>query len=181
MNARTLTVVSGRISRREMLGALARWSAPTVLTMFLATRRAAAISCPPCTRAKGNSCHSCNTNQILNCQCEPCLGPPQCAAASRAGAMASPGVMSAPPSGPLQGGGASPLATPTSPDLTNPFYRTLHRQQSYLHANPFDARALSPFRNPLGAANPYGGSANAPLKSGGGLFERLRPDSRRPF
>jgi hypothetical protein len=83
--------------------------------------------------------------------------------------------MSAPPIGPVQGGGTSPLATPTTPVLTNPFYRTLRRQQSYLNANPFQARALSPF------GNPYGASADSPLKSRGGLYERLRPDSRRPF
>lgn len=69
----------GELTRREMLAALARWTVPTVLTLSLATRSAhAAASCPPCTKKTGGRCRACTTSQILNCQCEPCLGAPYC-------------------------------------------------------------------------------------------------------
>jgi hypothetical protein len=75
----------GRLSRREVLCALARWTVPTVLTLSLGARAArAAASCPPCTKKVGGVCRACTVSQILNCQCEPCLGPPYCAGATPA-------------------------------------------------------------------------------------------------
>jgi hypothetical protein len=68
----------GGLTRREVLSTLARWTAPTVLTLSLAARPAQAASCPPCTRKVGGVCRACTVSQILNCQCEPCLGPPYC-------------------------------------------------------------------------------------------------------
>lgn len=151
---------SGELSRRAMLAALARWSVPTVLTIALAARPAAAVSCPPCTRKIGGRCRACTTNQILNCNCEPCLGPPYCAGA--AAAFSEPrGALTLPPEG----------TTRTSPlfDLeTNP-----------LGTSPF---RTSPFgRNPY-TARPYGVPRDSLLqRQRGGLYDRLRTDQRRPF
>jgi len=144
----------GDVSRREMLGALARWSVPTVLTLALAARPAAAASCPPCTRKSGGRCRSCTVNQILNCQCEPCLGAPYCAGAA---ALSQPqGALAQPPEGtsrpaPLFDLESNPLA-PTSPFGLNPF-----------------------------TGRPYGAPRDSLLRSRGGLYDRLRTDQRRPF
>lgn len=89
-------VLAGTVSRRELVGSLARWSVPTVLTIALAARTAAAASCPPCTKKSGGRCRACTMNQILNCQCEPCLGAPYCNGASAA--IRAPSAIQAPQS-----------------------------------------------------------------------------------
>ncbi len=148
------------VSRREMLGSLARWSVPTVLTIALAARPAAAASCPPCTRKTGGQCRACTTNQILNCQCEPCLGAPYCAGGARA------------PAAGLQGAPTPPLARGPK---TGPLFDL---NPSPLYPSPYQA---SPFgRNPF-AQRPLGSLRDSALRSRGSLYERLRSDQRRPF
>jgi hypothetical protein len=148
----------GDVTRRAMLESLARWTVPTVLTIALASRTAAAASCPPCTRKSGGRCRACTMNQILNCQCEPCLGAPYCSGGARA------------PTAGLQGAQAAPLGRnpQTSPpyDL-NPLYRS-----------PFQA---SPFNRSPYARQPLGSLRDSTLQSRGSLYDRLRSDQRRPF
>lgn len=184
MNVRPLGQLLGDVSRREMLGALARWTVPTVLTMTLITRQAqAAASCPPCTKKTGGRCRSCTMNQILNCQCEPCLGAPYCANGARA-AVGQPGAMSAPSNGLLQNqyGAPSPLAPSANPDVTNPFFRTLRDRPAFSGRNPFDQ---SPGRSspglPFGGSQRYGVPADTVSRSRGGLYDRLRSGTPRPF
>lgn len=150
--------LAGTVSRRELLGSLARWSVPTVLTIALAARTAAAASCPPCTKKTGGKCKACTMNQILNCQCEPCLGAPYCSNGARVSAQPQ-GVFQAPQSG----------TVPTNPlDVTrSPLY-------SPLQTSPF---GQSPYR----AARPYGLPRDTVSSSRGGLYDRLRADQRRPF
>jgi len=157
---RTLGVLVGSVSRRELLGSLARWSVPTVLTIALAARTAAAASCPPCSKKVSGKCRACTMNQILNCQCEPCLGAPYCSNGARApgaqpqGLTASPSTRLAPSNSLL--------------DLDqNPF------------SSPFQA---SPFNRSLySRARPYGLPRDTVPASRGGLYDRLRSDQRRPF
>jgi len=153
-------VLMGTVSRRELLGSLARWSVPTVLTIALAARTAAAASCPPCTKKVAGKCKACTMNQILNCQCEPCLGAPYCSGGVRAPAAQPSGSGTSPTSG----------LAPSNPlmDLNeNPF------------ASPFQA---SPFNRGLYApARPYGIPRDTLPTTRGGLYDRLRPDQRRPF
>ena len=53
--------------RREMLGTMARWTVPTVLTMTLGARvLEAKASCPPCQKKVGAVCRSCTISQMLN-------------------------------------------------------------------------------------------------------------------
>ncbi len=175
MSLRTLGLLSGGVSRREMLAALARWSVPTVLTMTLITREArAAASCPPCTKKTGGVCRACTMNQILNCQCEPCLGAPYCANGARA-SVSRPGAMTAPSSGLVPGGTPSPLS-PSNPDLLSPYFRTLRNQPAFSGQNPFDRRPGA-----FGGSGLLGVPADTGLRSRGGLYDRLRPDARRPF
>ncbi len=164
MSVRSVGVGSnGGLSRREMLAALARWTAPTVLTLALAPRRAAAASCPPCTRLTGGRCRACTMNQILNCQCEPCLGAPYCAGGARA-ALMQPSVSGGNPF--LQAPGGVPGAgAPLSPYGGR--------------ANPF---ARSPFSStPYGPARPYGVARDSLGVRPRTLYDRLRSDQRRPF
>ena len=161
------------LSRREMLGALARWSVPTVLTLVLASRPAEAqlqISCPPCTRKTGGVCRACTMNQMLNCQCEPCLGAPYCANGARAAAV-EPGA-TAPGRGLVSDQGSSPA----SASAQESWFRLLQQPAPAAGNNPFASglEGPSPFQ-----ASPFGRSPVA--GSGGGLFQRLRPDARRPF
>ncbi|HTT66509.1 MAG TPA: hypothetical protein VMF70_00645 [Gemmatimonadales bacterium] len=158
MSPGPIPTAGGEVSRREMLGALARWSVPTVLTIALAARTAAAASCPPCTKKSGGRCRACTMNQILNCQCEPCLGAPYCSNGARA------------PTADLQGAQASPLArSPQAIPLfdlnPNPLY------------SPYQA---SPFGRPYGA-RPYATLRDSVLQSRSSLYERLRSEQRRPF
>jgi len=155
-----LGALTGSVSRREMLGSLARWSVPTVLTIALAARSAAAASCPPCTKLSGGRCRACTMNQILNCQCEPCLGAPYCSNGVRA-----------PAARPL--GAVAPQSGLQQPNLL------LQPEQNPLYPSPLQA---SPFgRSPYGGARPYGLSRDSVARSRGSLYDRLRSDQRRPF
>ncbi len=179
MSLRSVPLLVGDVSRREMLGALARWSVPTVLTMsLLSPKLLAAASCPPCTKRSAGRCRACTTNQILNCQCEPCLGAPYC---SGSAAMMAPaqGVTAAPQSRLLDGtGGTLPLTAPGQ-GLEDPTLQLLRRRGPSAGQNPFSFGRPSPFSAPLGSPAPYG--ADSGLRSGGGLFDRLKSQPRRPF
>jgi hypothetical protein len=174
MSVRTLQVLVGDVSRREMLGALARWSVPTVLTMsLLAPQRLAAASCPPCTKRTGGRCRACTMNQILNCQCEPCLGAPYCGGSAAVMAPAQ-GLTGSSQSQLLDGSGSA-LTSPGQ-GLENPTLQLLRRRGAAGSPSPFTFGRPSPFSAPLGA------SADSGLRrSRGGLFDRVRPDTRRPF
>ena len=146
--------LAGTVSRRELLGSLARWSVPTVLTIALAARTAAAASCPPCTRRTGGKCQACSINQILNCQCEPCLGAPYCSGAAAVRA----------PSG---------FQAPQSRLQPNPLVET---NRNPLYSSPLQR---SPFGQPFGG-RAYGLPRDT-VPSRGSLYDRLRSDQRRPF
>lgn len=185
------------VSRREVLSALARWTVPTVLTLSLGARVAqAVISCPPCTKNVGGKCKACSMNQILNCQCEPCLGSPSCSPAAQLspGALQSrgPGFVPTgvqPPGGaPLgvrvpgaRGGSPGAEASPLvpgwrpqprrGPDFSSPF------------ALPSDSLFGSSSRRGLNRrGSPYGLPRDRSPFGGGGLYDRLRqdPNRRRP-
>ncbi len=161
MSGGPFPVLMGTVSRRELLGSLARWSVPTVLTIALAARTAAAASCPPCTKKNGTKCQACTMNQILNCQCEPCLGAPYCSNGARSAPAQVQGAIAAPQSGTVQ------------PNLLLD-----------LNRNPFSAPPLqaSPFgRSPYRTARPYGLPRDSVPSSRGSLYDRLRSDQWRPF
>ena len=161
----------GGMDRRELLSALARWTVPTVVTLSLATRTAQAASCPPCTKKQpSGSCRACSMNQMLNCQCEPCLGPPYCASA---GAV-QPG-WAAPSLSQSRGGGPSE-------DVLNALrQRRALTQQADPFASPFTRRRLgTPTDSIFGPTQrgPYGRDTRSPAARG--LYERLRrPENRR--
>ncbi len=160
----------GDMTRRELLDALARWSVPSVVTITLGARGLAAASCPPCQRKQGATCRACSMGQILNCQCEPCLGPPYCSAVGpvapvqprmgSGGAMTQPYQPATPPSA-LPPGGLKPPA-PGLPRQSLPtrdlFGRTAPR-------DPFGRPAV-PSTTPTDPSTQ-------------GLYQRLRTDSLR--
>jgi hypothetical protein len=180
----------GGMTRRELVAAVARWSVPTVLTLSLGARAAyAAASCPPCTKNTGGKCKACTTSQILNCQCEPCLGPPYCPAPGGAPAFQSTTGASRFGASGSSGGANS----------TQDIYSALRRRRAATEsANPF----ATPFgRSPFGsrADSLVGGMSRNPFGSGSllspevrrlrersqatrGLYDRLREfdDRRRP-
>jgi len=173
------TLNIGGMDRRELLSALARWTVPTVVTLSLATRTAQAASCPPCTKVRpgGSSCLACSMNLMLNCQCEPCLGPPYCAS----GATPQPGW--APPSL-SQSPGASSLGGGSGPGegVINALRRRRAlAQQDDPFASPFTRRRLgAPTDSIFGPTQrgPYGRDTRSPAARG--LYERLRrPENRR--
>jgi hypothetical protein len=186
VSVRSLELLAGGgLTRREMVGSLARWAVPTVVTLALGARRAKAqtASCPPCTRPAGPNCVSCNTNQILNCKCEPCLGPPYCGAA--AAAPASPlGVSAAPGSAP-----AMPGVGAADQKQLDDYLRVLRGRASARGTAPFglgeNPFARSPFpASPFGSPLPGGGrSAPTPFRTPApqSLYDRLRATERRPF
>jgi len=173
MNMRSIGLLTGAsVSRREMLGALVRWTAPTVLTLTLATRRAAAASCPPCTKRSGGRCRACTMNQILNCQCEPCLGAPYCAGgAAVQQALPSGQIMQAPGGPPGISGGVSQFSPYSGRGLTSP------------GTNPFQSPIQrSPYTSvPYGGYRPFGLPRDSLPGRPRTLYERLRADQRRPF
>ena len=154
----------GEMSRREMVAALARWTVPTVLTLSLGVRSAmAASSCPPCTRKKpqspGGVCRACTVNEILSCNCEPCLGAPYCPSGS--------GVA---PMRPTSGAGTP---SGSQAELVGALRRRAGlAERDLLAPSPFGrtGRSLS--------ASIFGGSARAPFGSGPGTTsleaQRLR-------
>lgn len=167
----------GEWTRREMLAAVARWAVPTVLTLSLATRSAYAVaSCPPCTKKVSGKCRACTTSQILNCQCEPCLGPPYC-----------------PPPGPVSpmqpSVGANPSASGQAQGNTE-LLNALRRRRSLLEGDRtttlfgrpdsiFGGRAQSPFGRGIGST-PDAQRLRSQAAARQGLYDRLRDfDSRR--
>ena len=163
----------GGMTRRELVSALARWTVPTVLTLSLGARSAyAAASCPPCTKKVSGKCRACTVSQILNCQCEPCLGPPYCGGAGPTAAY-QPSSPNASLSRGL-GGGPAPLGRQALENY-------LRQRANMLDQNPllpgFGTRADSITRGPFGRplVSP-GRRPSAPR----GLYDRLRPfDERR--
>jgi hypothetical protein len=148
---------------------VARWSVPTVVTITLGARPLAAVSCPPCTKMSGGKCRACTISEILNCNCEPCLGPPYCTGGS-ASVSGAPGRVS--------GGGVRVPTGATSPGRApaqggaDAWLEPLLRRQE---------RRPNPFTEPL-YRDPFG-LEKAP-SGGPGLYERLRggattPDRRR--
>jgi hypothetical protein len=166
------------MTRRELVSALARWTVPTVLTLSLGARSAyAAASCPPCTKKVSGVCRACTVSQILNCQCEPCLGPPYCGGAGPTAAY-QPSSPNASQSRGL--GGPAPLGRQALENY-------LRQRANMLDQNPllpgFGSRGGSGTRADSIARGPFG----RPLVSPGlrpsaprGLYDRLRPfDERR--
>ena len=155
---------SSELTRRELLGALARWTVPTVVSITLGARvLEAKASCPPCQKKVAGVCRACSVSQILNCQCEPCLGPPYCSAVGPA-APAQPGaLMQQAPSrnapGQAPGVSQSPSLTPSygRPTSRDPFAQPLYR-------DPFGLEGTAYGRNPQSQ----------------GLYQRLRPDTLAP-
>jgi len=159
------TRATGEISRRELLDTLARWSVPTVVTITLGARGLAAASCPPCQKKQGGVCRACTLSQILNCQCEPCLGPPYCSAVGPV-APAQPRMGSG-------GGMTQPYQAPAPPSALPPSLR----QPGF--GTPSPAPAPSPFgqyqqRDPFGRPMTPTMPRNPATQ---GLYQRLRPDS----
>jgi hypothetical protein len=166
-------------SRREMLATLARWSVPTVVTITLGARvLEAKSSCPPCNQRSAGRCKACTVSQILNCQCEPCLGPPYCTvaggapAASRSGAPGAGSVPSqlGPTGAPLGVGPSSPTSRQDALDR-------------YLSGAAQDRARNNALRAPL-YRNPFGVRTDSANRRPAGLYDRLRPEQndrrRRP-
>jgi len=168
----------GGMDRRELLSALARWTVPTVVTLSLATRTAQAASCPPCTKKQpSGSCRACSMNQMLNCQCEPCLGPPYCASSTTAQpGWAAPSLSQSPGASSLGG-----LRGPSENVLSTLRRRRALTQQDDPFASPFTRRRPgAPTDSIFGPTprSPYGRDSRSP--AGRGLYERLRrPEDRR--
>jgi len=179
------------VSRRELLGSVARWSVPTVLSLTLGARALeAAPSCPPCTRRSGGKCKACSVSQILNCQCEPCLGAPYCSSP----AAAAPAFGQ---SSPLPGVSAPGQASPSGQNGQNgpPGFGGLG-SGGYDNGGGYNRSPATGLRGPT-SANPLGSSTfGTPFQTdsryrpiGGnpfdnGLYGRLRGDTinqgRRP-
>jgi hypothetical protein len=149
-----------------MLGTVARWTVPTVVTMTLGARLLEAkASCPPCQKKVGATCKACSVSQMLNCQCEPCLGPPYCSAVGPV-APFQPGNLQAPGSQGLQGAAPGQGATGgTKP----PNYLDIQRERQKAARDPFHQQ-LYP--------DPFGMNRNR-NDATPGLYQRLRPDSAR--
>jgi hypothetical protein len=157
----------GDMTRRELLDTLARWTVPSVVTISLGARGLAAASCPPCQKKQGATCRACSMSQILNCQCEPCLGPPYCSAVGPVAPvqprMGSGGALTQPYQ-PAQPPSALPPSAlkPTAPGFSRP---------------------QSPARDPFGMIGPRDPFRTAPPSTlprdpaSQGLYQRLRPDS----
>jgi hypothetical protein len=150
-----------------MLGAVARWTVPTVVTLTLGARvLEAKASCPPCQKKVSGVCKACTISQMLNCTCEPCLGPPYCAAVGPV-APANPIISTPAP-------GSQPLISPQPGASTGPGGQTL---SPYLQSQR--ERALQqrdPFRQPA-YSDPFGAQRRDQPSSS--LYQRLRPDTLR--
>ena len=158
-----------KLSRREILGAAARWSVPTVVTLTLGSKvLQAQASCPPCQRKQGAACKACTLNQMMNCNCEPCLGPPYCASGLSASTSSQgPSSLTAP--------GSQRLGQPGADAQRQQLYSEMQRQRARQQNDPF-SQPLT--RDPFGAQRSPYSRPNQP-----GLYERLRPDTtsgRRP-
>lgn len=162
-----------RPNRREMLGTLARWTVPTVATMTLGARvLEAKASCPPCQKKVSGVCRACTVSQMLNCSCEPCLGPPYCAAVGPV-APANPGAPTSTyigPGGQAYGRTPVPGTAPTPGEATQITpYQQMMRERA--------RAARDPFHRPL-YDDPFGANSNQPGTTPG-LYDRLRPDTTR--
>lgn len=163
---------AGDMTRRELLGTVARWTVPTVMTISLGTRGLAAASCPPCQKKVGGVCRACSVSAILNCQCEPCLGPPYCAAV---GPVA--------PVRPRMGSGGAMTQPYQSPAPPSSFGSTPSTAPGISKSQPRDAFGrtvpLDPFGRPI-TRDPFMDPSlpTAPRDPARqGLYQRLRPDS----
>ncbi len=151
-------------NRRQMLGTLARWTVPTVATMTLGARvLEAKASCPPCQKKVGAVCRSCTISQMLNCSCEPCLGPPYCTAVGPVAPMQPGG------SGQMRAPGQQPILR-DAPGSGSPGGLTPYQQMMRDRARA----ARDPFRQPV-YDDPFGARKNE-IQSPG-LYNRLRPDT----
>jgi len=154
------------VNRRAMLGALARWSAPAVVSVALSGRALEAkASCPPCQKRQGTLCRPCSVRDILQCQCEPCLGAPYCAAPLMAGPSASYQAPGSQPFGAGGPGGAQRVEA----------LRQLQRERAR-------RRGDDPLSQPL-YRDPFGVERRDPRRSyAPSLYERLQqtPERRRP-
>ena len=147
---------------------MARWTVPTVVTITLGARvLEAKASCPPCQKKVGGVCKACTISAMLNCQCEPCLGPPYCTAVGPA-APVNPNLTAAPGSQPLLRD--APGTSPAAPGALTPAQQ-LQLERSRSLRDPFSQPV---YRDPFG-------SDRRPTQPGS-RAERLRPDSagRRP-
>lgn len=158
------------LTRREMLGAAARWSVPTVVTLTLGSKvLQAQASCPPCQRRTGPTCKACQLNQMMNCNCEPCLGPPYCGGGAIMSGSSQSGAMPAP--------GSQRLGQTSADAQRQNLYLEMQRQRARQQNDPFSQPL---YRDPFGVQrSPY----SRPNQQTPGLYERLRPDTtsgRRP-
>ncbi len=171
------------LTRRELVGALARWTVPTVVTITLGSRSLLAMvpSCPPCTKRTAGKCKACSVSQILNCQCEPCLGPPYCTGAGPGGSSSA----SAPPSlGAPQTGGQAGRPGFSIPQIGGGRYyddarlgapRTGSTLRGYTGSDPLSAPL---YRDPFAAERRYRGLGTSPFENNS-LYGRLRADTLR--
>ncbi|OGU02656.1 MAG: hypothetical protein A2085_08265 [Gemmatimonadetes bacterium GWC2_71_10] len=171
------------LTRRELVGALARWTVPTVVTITLGSRSllAMAPSCPPCTKRTAGKCKACSVSQILNCQCEPCLGPPYCTGAGPGGSSS----VSAPP-----GLGSGPSgASQRRPGFSIPQVGgNRYYDDARLGAPPTggtlrgysgrDPMSVPLYREPFSTDRRYRGLGTSPFEDNS-LYGRLRADTLR--
>lgn len=156
--------------RREILGAMARWTVPTVVTLTLGARvLEAKASCPPCQKKNGAVCKACTISQMLNCSCEPCLGPPYCAAVGPVAPM-RPGNDAL---GATRAPGTQPILRDAPGQYGTPGGLTPYQQMMRDRARA----ARDPFRQPT-YDDPFGTRKND-LRNPSGLYDRLRPDTLR--
>lgn len=180
MNGAPLPTPPGSaVTRREMLATAARWSVPTVVTITLGVRvLEAKASCPPCTKRNAGKCKACTISQILNCQCEPCLGPPYCTVAGgappAASRSASPGAqgLSGTTGGVRAPSGAAGIGSASRQEALD----------RYLGGRTREQLRNDPLRSPL-YRDPFGVRADSAGRRQPGLYDRLRPEPtgrRRP-
>jgi len=159
------------LSRREMLGTAVRWTVPTVVTMTLGARvLEAKASCPPCQKKVSTVCRACTISQMLNCQCEPCLGPPYCSAVGPVAPANLQSRQQAPGSQPFPSTPGMQGRTPGNP---SPYGLTPYQQQELQRQRAL--RSRDPFKQPL-YRDPFGADRAIPTP---GLYDRLRSDTLR--
>lgn len=129
-----------------MLAALARWSAPVVVSIALSARPLAAkASCPPCQKRQGTLCRPCSVRDILQCQCEPCLGAPYCAGSGSLVASPSSSYQ-APGSQPFGGGGPQRIQALRQLQLEQARRRADDPLSRPLYRDPFGVERRDPRR-----------------------------------
>ncbi len=161
--------MAGPLTRRELLAAAARWTVPTVVSLTLGARvLQAAVSCPPCTKKTAGKCRACTVSQMLNCQCEPCLGPPYCTGGPSPSVMRpGPGLREFPGAqSPGQGGGQLPG------DARRRLYEVPGPGRG-----PYDRLNEPLFRDPFGSRDRFANPFRDRLLRERSLYERLRGDT----